>query len=201
MRAIIICGGRVGSYINNYIKDSDYVICADSGFDRASEYGIKPDIIIGDMDSVKSDYAGENTAIYPARKDYTDSELALYHALEKGYTEILMFGMVGTRMDHTFANLSLLLNCREIDAVIIDENNYIYLVSDKITINASVGDTVSILPFLGDLKGVTTSGLEYPLDNSTIKIGTSLGVSNKMTEATCHIEIKEGTALVIRSKD
>ncbi|MBE7016176.1 MAG: hypothetical protein E7417_05070 [Ruminococcaceae bacterium] len=68
-------------------------------------------------------------------------------------------------------------------------------------IEGAVGDTVSILPFSGDLEGVSTEGLEYSLSDSEVKLGTSLGVSNRMTEDTCKITIKKGTALVIRSKD
>ena len=201
MRAIVICGGCVGEYILNYVKSDDYIICADSGYDRAKKFGIKPDIIIGDMDSVKADLEDNSTIIYPQKKDFTDSELALFHAKEKGATEILMFGMIGTRMDHSYANISLLLNCRDADAVIIDGNNIIRMVFDEISIKGEIGDAVSILPFSGDVQGVTTKGLEYPLSDSTLKMGTSLGVSNKMTEKECCITIKKGAALVIRSND
>lgn len=201
MRAVIICGGTVEDYILDYIKDTDYVICADSGYDRAKKFSIEPNIIIGDMDSVKTDLGDNQSIVYPAKKDFTDSELALFHAIEKGADQILMFGMIGTRMDHTYANLSLLLNCKDIGAVIIDGNNIIRMVFDQLTLHGEIGDTVSILPFAGDVHGVSTSGLEYPLENSTIKIGTSLGVSNKMTNPQCCITVKKGTALVIRSND
>ena len=201
MRAVIICGGSVGEYILDYIKDADYIICADSGYDHAKKFGINPDIIIGDMDSVKADLEDNKAIVYPAKKDFTDSELALFHAIEKGAKKIRMFGMIGTRMDHSYANLSLLLNCKDVDAVIIDGNNTIRMVFDQLALSGKIGDTVSILPFAGDVQGVTTSGLEYPLKDSTLKIGTSLGVSNKMTQAQCCITVKKGTALVIRSND
>lgn len=201
MRAVIICGGNVGEYILEYVDKDDCIICADSGYDRAIKYGLSPDIIIGDMDSVKADFSSENTIVYPSRKDYTDSELVLDYAISNGFDKILMFGMTGTRMDHTYANISLLLKCRNADVVIIDENNEIRMLFDEIKIKGKIGDTVSILPFSSDLVGVTSKGLEYSLNNSTVKIGTSLGVSNKMTEEACTIEIKEGIALVIRSKD
>lgn len=201
MRAVIICGGSVGEYILDYIEETDYVICADSGYDHAMKFGIKPDIIIGDMDSVKADLEDNQVIVYPQKKDYTDSELALFHAIEKGSSHILMFGMIGTRMDHSYANLSLLLNCKNIDSVIIDGNNIIRMVFDKLLLNGAIGDTVSILPFAGDVQGVTTSGLEYPLIDSTLKIGTSLGVSNKMTQTECCVTVRKGTALVIRSND
>lgn len=201
MRAIIIGGGDVGDYIIDYVQENDYIICADSGFDSAVKYGLLPNVVIGDMDSVKGDYSEENVIIYPSRKDYTDSDLAIMYALDNGYTDVLLFGMTGTRMDHSFANLSLLLKCKDINAVIINSNNIIRMVFDKIVIEGEIGDTVSILPFSGNLMGVTTKGLEYPLDNDSIKIGTSLGVSNKMSEKRCEITVKEGIALVIRSKD
>ena len=201
MRSIIICGGNVDSYILDYIRDGDYIICADSGYDHARKFGISPDIVIGDMDSVKSDYTSENTVLFPPKKDFTDSELALKFAMDKGFDEILMFGMIGTRMDHSFANLSLLLNCKGFDAKIIDKNNIIQMVFDEITLNGKIGDTISILPFSEDAIGVTTSGLLYTLNNATIKIGTSLGVSNQMTDNVCTIKVKEGKVLVIRSND
>ena len=80
-------------------------------------------------------------------------------------------------------------------------NENIRMVFDEISIKGEIGDTVSILPFSGDVQGVTTKGLEYPLLDSTLKMGTSLGVSNKMTENECCITIKKGAALVIRSND
>lgn len=201
MRAVIICGGSVGDYILDYITDSDYIICADSGYDRAIKYGIKPDVVVGDMDSVKSSYDEENVRVFPAKKDFTDSELALKHAIDKNFDDILMFGMIGTRFDHGFANISLLLNGIGKNVCIIDSNNIIRMICDEISIEGNVGDTVSILPFSGDIEGITTNGLEYPLSDSVIKLGTSLGVSNRMTAKTCRITIKKGTALVIRSKD
>ena len=201
MRAVIICGGNVGEYIIDYITQSDYIISADSGYDHAIKFGIKPDIVIGDMDSVVADLKDKKTIIYPQKKDFTDSELALFHARELGATEILMFGMIGSRMDHSYANISLLLNCRDIDVAIIDSNNIIRMVFDELSLKGEIGDTVSILPFSGDAEGVTTKGLEYPLTDGTIKIGTSLGVSNKMVQNQCSVTIKKGTALVIRSKD
>ncbi|MBE7016413.1 MAG: thiamine diphosphokinase, partial [Ruminococcaceae bacterium] len=182
MRAVVICGGTVGEYILDYVNDTDYVICADSGYDRAAKYGIEPNIVIGDMDSIKSSYVGENVLVFPSKKDFTDSDLALKYAIDAGFCDILMFGMIGTRFDHSFANVSLLLNCKGKNVRIIDSNNIISMVWDEIVIKGAVGDTVSILPFSGDLEGVSTEGLEYSLSDSEVKLGTSLGVSNKMTE-------------------
>lgn len=199
MRGIIICGGCVGEYIKNYIKPDDFVICADSGYDQAKKFDIKADIVLGDMDSTEFSNIPEEKLLYPVRKDYTDSELAVMYALKKGFDEILLFGMIGTRMDHSLANLSLL--SRVENAKIIDENNEIYFADGEFTLNGSVGDTVSIIPALGDVLIKSSEGLDYPLRDTLIKWGTSLGVSNEMTENECVIRIEKGNAFIIRSKD
>lgn len=201
MRAVIICGGNVGEYIKDYIKAGDHIICADSGYDRAERFAITPDIVIGDMDSVESEIIRENKIVYPTRKDFTDSELAVLYALEHGYDDILLFGMTGTRMDHTLANISLLKRLKSVKAVIIDGNNEIYYTDSHIELACTVGDTISIIPFEGDASGITTEGLDYPLENGTVKSGTTLGVSNVAVKNRCGITIKSGSAFVIRSKD
>ena len=199
MRGVIICGGNVGEYIKDYILPDDFVICADSGYDRAKEFGITPGIVLGDMDSTRYEDVPEEKIVYPVRKDFTDSELAVEYAKEKGFSEILLFGMIGTRMDHTLANISLLAGLK--NAVIIDANNEIYYAEGKFSLKGRKGDIISIIPFMGDVSGVTTRGLDYPLEKSTVKWGTSLGVSNVMVEDACHIKIEKGAAFIIRSKD
>lgn len=201
MRAVIICGGFVGEYIKKYICSDDFIICADSGYDHALKFGITPDIIIGDMDSVKASTAGKNRVLYPTHKDFTDSELTVLYALEHDFDNVLMFGMTGTRMDHTMTNISLLKQLKGIDAAIIDGHNIIRYTESEITVSGKPGDIISIMPFEGDCEGVTTDGLEYALSNGTVKSGTSLGVSNVMTKNICKITIKRGKAFVIRSKD
>ena len=199
MRGVIICGGNVGEYIKNYIKPDDYVICADSGYDRAKAFGIKPDVVIGDMDSTCETEIPYDLITYPVRKDFTDSELAINFALEKNFDEVLMFGMIGTRMDHSISNITLLQ--RIPNAVIIDENNEIYYAVGKFALSGKAGDTVSIIPFMGDCVVANSKGLDYPLLNTTIKCGTTLGVSNVMTDSQCEIDIEKGSAFIIRSRD
>ncbi len=199
MRGVIICGGNVGEYIKNYIKPDDFVICADSGYDHAKKFGITPDIVIGDMDSTKFTDIAEEKMLYPKRKDFTDSELAIMYAMEKGFERVLLFGMIGSRMDHSLANINMLPRLK--NAVIIDENNEIYFAENEFSLSGKPGDIISIIPFKEDLLGVTTNGLDYPLKNGTIQCGTSLGVSNVMLDNTFSIQIEKGGAFIIRSKD
>lgn len=199
MRGIIICGGNVEDYIKSRVTCDDFVICADSGYDHAKRFGIVPDIVIGDMDSTKYSDIPEEKMLYPKRKDYTDSELAIMYAAEKGFDSVLLFGMIGTRMDHSLANIGMISRLK--NGVIIDGNNEIYFAENEFSLKGKQGDIISIIPFSEDLLGVTTKGLDYPLENGTIKCGTSLGVSNVMTGDSFHITIEKGKALIIRSKD
>ena len=199
MTGVIICGGNVGEYIKDYINAGDFVICADSGYDNAKRFGINPDIVIGDMDSTAYGDIAEEKRIYPKRKDFTDSELAIMYAMEKGFEKVLLFGMIGTRMDHSLANIGMLSRLK--NAVIIDENNEIYFAERDLFLDGKPGDIISIIPAREDLFGVTTDGLDYPLEKGTIKFGTSLGVSNVMIKNTCRITIEKGAAFIIRSKD
>jgi len=110
-----------------------------------------------------------------------------------------MFGMIGTRMDHSIANITLLSKIP--NATIIDANNEVYFAEGKFTLSGRIGDTVSIIPFKEDVLVARSTGLDYPLLNTTVKLGTTLGVSNAMTENQCEIEIEKGSAFIIRSKD
>ena len=199
MRAVIICGGDVGEYIKSYVTPDDFVICADSGFDYAIKFGITPDVVLGDMDSVKNKNYPKDAIIYPCRKDFTDSELAAMYAKDNGYEEVLLFGMIGTRMDHSLANLTLLQRFK--NACIINANNEIYFVKKEITLSGKPGDNISIIPYPGDAFGVTTYGLDYALSDGKIAAGTTLGISNVMVDEECTITISKGSAFVIRSRD
>lgn len=205
MRAVIIGGGKNGNavFYRSLILDNDYIICADGGYDLAMEMGIEPDILIGDLDSVKSENINTEIIKYPTRKDATDGEIAVDYAIEKGYDDILMIGFIGNRMDHTMTNISLLIRIKRAgrNGVIIDYNNEIRLIEDSITVSGKKGDLISIIPITDTVGKVVTEKLEYTLDGEDLYYGESRGVSNVMLADECTISIKSGRALVIKSRD
>lgn len=205
MRVIIVCSGTISDYekTKHIIKPSDYIICADGGYDHAMKMGIVPNVLIGDMDSIKSDKLIDNVIKHPVRKDDTDSELAVKYAINMGCDEIIMIGCIGTRLDHTITNIFLLKQILEsgIKGVVIDENNEIYMIDKYIKICGNTGDIVSVIPVSGNIEGLTETGLSYCAKNTKLLFGTSLGVSNYMIGEECEITIKGGLALVIKSKD
>lgn len=201
MRAVIIGSGSISDceYIKSKLNEDDYVICADGGYDHAVRLGVEPDILIGDFDSVSELPKASEKIEYPARKDFTDGELAVKYAVEHGFDEVLMLGMTGDRADHTITDILLLTQCKS--GCVIDDNNEIYLLRDSVTVYGNAGDTVSIVPVGGDVCGVTTKNLEYPLCDETLYFGESRGVSNVMTAELCTITAKSGMGLVIKVRN
>ncbi|WP_270739296.1 thiamine diphosphokinase [Massilioclostridium coli] len=206
MRAVIITGGSIQNYpaIKQYIQPNDYIICADSGYDHAIKMEITPNLLVGDMDSIHADLPTENIRIFPAKKDDTDTEIAISAALEQGCDDILILGGIGSRMDHTLANILFLkqLHDQKISAKIVNENNEIRLMGsqENITLQGHPGDLLSLIP-ITDCIGVTNKGFEYPLIQEDLPLGTTRGVSNVFLSDTGSISLQNGLLLVMQCRD
>ncbi len=204
MRAVIFAGGRICdyTYIKSLLKTDDYIIAADSGFAHVKKMELFPDVMIGDMDSVKDEYNAKEVIKLEVMKDETDTEAAVRVALEKGADSILILGAIGSRADHTMANILLLkmLYDMKVDALLLNENNEIRFFDKEISVCGVKGDTISIIP-MSDLIGVYTKGLFYKLTGDILKFGTSRGVSNVMTDITCNVKAESGYGLIIKSRD
>lgn len=197
MNCIIIGNGKIKDYdyIKSFIGEDDYIICADGGYNHAKKMGIAPDIIIGDMDSVQG-FDGETQKIdYPCEKDFTDGELCVEYAKEKGFSSLLLLAMTSERLDHTISNILMLAEFRK--AKIIDDENEIFILKDSLVLENKKGRTLSIIPVYCDLLNVTTRGLKYPLKRETLYFGKSRGNSNIISEDKCEINIEKGIGIVI----
>ena len=195
MRAVIIGNGEIRdyTYIKSLIKPDDFVICADGGLRHAKMLGISPDIAVGDFDSYEK---SENikSIVYPSHKNLTDGEIAVDYALENGYSDILMLAMTGTRLDHTFTNIFQL--AKKGNITLIDDDNEVYFIKDKLTLNGKKGKTVSLIPVFSNLVGVTATGVYYPLDNDTLLFGEGRGNSNIITDDICTVSVKDGMGII-----
>ncbi len=210
-RAVIVSGGRLGAWALEHIRPSDYVIGADSGADFLVRSGRNPDLALGDFDSVPQDRlpairaaAGETCAVDAVDKDWTDTELAMREALRRGYRRILLLGGLGTRFDHSLANVHLLQQAFDhgCEAILLDEHNEIRLCSGECRIKAdSKFPYVSLLPLTPKATGVTLTGFRYPLREAVLTLGYSIGISNVLEAETGRITVREGLLLVVRSRD
>jgi len=212
-RAVIFAGGELGDWAKTHVRPDDYLIGADRGALFLAESGLPLHLAVGDFDSITPAqldavraHADEALAVDAIDKDWTDTELALREAIARGFREIVIAGGLGTRFDHTLANVYLL--CLAADegcsAMIAGERNEIRLLTGpgECRLNAdSRYEHVSLLPVASSASGITLQGFAYPLNDATIRIGMSLGVSNKLVGAEGVIALREGRLLIIRSRD
>ncbi len=207
MRCVIFSGAEIDEYkfVASYLRSDDFVICADSGLRHAEKLNITPDLIIGDFDSLGRIPEGVKDVItLPCEKDVTDTYAAAEAAVESGATEVVIFGAVGTRLDHTLGNIATLeyLHENNVIARIIDGHNDLRLIkNEKVTVNKENGTFLSVVPLDYELNGVTLSGVKYPLENARILRPRTLTISNEITAEYAEISVKSGTALVIISRD
>jgi thiamine pyrophosphokinase len=217
MNCIVIAGGRLNAARTrtwhqcffSLLETADLIIAADSGARHLKGSGYLPHVIVGDMDSIDPDtlafFQKNKVPIqsHPRRKTQTDLELCLTYATEQGAKKITILGATGTRMDHSLANILLLLPLAKagIPARIMDSNNEIQMVTDRLEMTGTPGDLVSLIPVTPTVRGVTLQGLSYPLEDHTLEMGTTLGISNYFSESWAQIKIRSGTLLVIRSMD
>lgn len=214
MKCIIVSNGNISDYCfcKNIIETADYIICADGGARHLVNMKVVPDVIIGDLDSIKEEVrefflkAEVKFHKFPPNKDATDTELSVDFALSHSPSEIIFLGALGSRMDHSLANISLLkkLLNNGVTGKIVNENNEIHILNDRfneIVICGEEGDYLSLMPLSEKVNGINLHGLKYPLTDAEIPFGSSLGISNefKATEAT--VGIKEGLLLVIKARD
>lgn len=212
MRAIIVANGELKnpSEIQNFFEQGDIIIAADGGAGHCLELGIRPSVVIGDLDSITKDQqkvlkSSQTKFIEYARdKDQTDLELALNYTKELGINDVLLLGLFGGRLDQTIANL-LLLTKKEwkyFKFTALNGNEIVYLLQDKdsLTINGEVGNIVSLIPLTQKVTEIHADGLRWALDDALLIFGTTLGVSNEMINSSCNIRIGKGKLLIIHTK-
>ncbi len=187
-----------------FIRPDDFIICADGGLYHAQRHKLIPHLIMGDFDSYTDLLPDVETLRFAPRKDDTDMMLAVKEGLRRGYRHFLLFGGIGDRLDHTFANLCALYYLLEQDATgeLIDARNTAMMIrNNRIRLSRKQDCALSILPFAGAAQGVTLRGMEYPLNGETLLPSDPLGVSNRIVEDAAEITVKEGTLLIIFAKE
>lgn len=187
-------------------ETADYIIAADGGQNRAREFGLQPDCVIGDFDSTTLDEDFDCIYItYPAEKDLTDTEAALTHALEKGCRNIILLGGMGGRLDHTMGNIGLLDKYyRSFDHMeFIDGKNRMELLkdSDRTLKRDARYKYFGLVSLNAEASGIDIRGAKYELTGASLERASTLGVSNEFSEDTVEICVQEGTLLIVRSAD
>jgi thiamine pyrophosphokinase len=216
-KAVVFCNGDLAdlSRVRKHIDKKTLLIGCDGGTAHILSLGLTPHVVIGDFDSISaktiralssgggSASRGEGRQIeyiqYPTDKLYTDSELGLTLAVERGCKEIILAGVRGTATDHLLGNIFMLAKKKfaAFKIMIVEGREEMMVVRKHIRIAGSKGDDLSLIAIGADASGVSTKGLFYPLKNAVLTSGTAQGIRNKMTATHAEITLKKGTLLVI----
>ncbi len=208
-RAIIVANGVMSAHtdLESLLRAGDLLIAADGGARYCLQSGCMPQVVIGDFDSLSEtevdELAAGGTEVlrHPARKDETDLDLAVDLAIQKEIREILILAALGGRWDQTLANLLLLglPHFAKARICLLDGDQEITLLRPRAMhiIRGSPGDTVSLIALSGDAHGVTTSGLEYPLQTDRLPFGATRGVSNILTAPKATVSLQSGLLICI----
>ena len=189
------------------IYQARHLICADSGANHLFRLGVLPELILGDLDSVEQSvheyFAVQGVRIisYPAKKDITDTQLALDYALENGAKRMTIVAASGGRIDHFLANIQLLMRYNNdlVCLMLVSGDSTAYLCKDTVGVKGCVGDLLSVLPLTPTISKVNLSGLAYPLVDAEIEMGNTTGISNEFISDFATISIGKGTAMIIHT--
>ncbi len=190
------------------IRPEDVIVCADGGSRHAFALGLKPNLVIGDLDSIlRADWAAvkaDGIAVqqHPHDKNETDLELALRYAVEQESTEVLVIGALGKRLDQTLGNITLLSDARlaGLDVRLDDGFEQVFFCRSQSEVKGRVGDIVSLIPWGGTVEGVTTGGLKWALHSETLHPEKTRGISNEMVQPLAEVRIVSGLLLIIHRR-
>ena len=199
-------------------QDFDVVVAVDRGFATCQAQGIEPDVVVGDFDSLGYVPSGIDVQEHSSVKDESDMELALRLASNRGCDEMLVYGALSDRLDHTLANLQLMAGLagrgKRVAGIggdfavvaltagegCIDEVSFAAF--DPAMLDAGAyGRFVSVFAMGGDARAVSEHGLRYSLEGATLPCMQSLGLSNEFTGEQAVIRVQDGVLLVTFSID
>lgn len=189
-------------FVKSKICKDDFIICADGGADTLIKSGIQPNLVAGDFDSSKNykQIKGVEIITLSVKKDDTDTMYCVRYALNKGFKNFLFLGSTGGRIDHTLANLSILLFLKKNGAfgIISDEYSDVFLLeSGNNEFKGLKGKTVSVMPFACESVCLSYSGMSYPLNRTTVTTDYPFSISNVASQDNVTITLHSGTALLV----
>jgi thiamine pyrophosphokinase len=185
-----------------------FVVAADSGLDHALTVGLRPNLVVGDLDSVSSGALeiaraeGITIEEYSPDKDATDTELALAAALAWGPDHVILLAGGGDRLDHSIAAITALghaslAQCASVTARWGTSHIHVLHGPRSLTVRTQSNTTFSLLALHGTCAGVVVKGAKWPLDNAVLAPASSLGISNITLAGELHVELTAGVLTLI----
>lgn len=215
-RCVIIGGADIGDYarMSSYLRADDYIIYCDSGLRHMESLGRYPSLIIGDFDSADRPDIDVETIVLPVAKDDTDTMHAVKVGIERGFTDFLMLGVTGGRIDHSLVNLYALfyLDTHGCRGMIADDYSELEVISSHFESVDGKTETVagrayvtdgypffSLLNMTGAARGITIKNAKFPLEDAEITSDYQYATSNEVLDGqTAEITVREGRLLLIK---
>ena len=208
-KCVIIGAGEIQEEEKQDIRDclqgEVLLIAADGGMRYCRLFGIKPDVCLGDFDSVDEEdaevFASSLSVRLPREKDDTDTMAAIKYGMEKECKEFVIFGGYGGRLDHTVANLQCLLYLRRRGChgtMRFLGGEALVLKNELLGFPAKSRGILSLFAVGGPARGVTLEGLKYPLNRATVSEDFPIGISNEFTGRESRITVENGELLVVQ---
>lgn len=182
----------------------DLTICADAGYKAALVHGLKPDLTIGDFDSMQGDSADGEVIRLPVHKDDTDMVVCLREGRQRGYREFILAGCLGGRFDHTLACLQCAADGAERSEQVWlcdAQNRVTVLAPGRYTLPQMEERRLSLLAFTPEVKGVCVRGTLWELNDAVLTSRYPLGCSNEWTADAAELSFTEGLMVVCFSRD
>lgn len=204
-KCIILANGKPPQKkVITYLHKKGYskLICADGGANHAFKMNLVPDYIIGDLDSVSlatlKFFQSKSKVIKISRQNDTDVEKSIKLAIRNNLDEAILLGVTGDRLDHTFCNLGIVLKFfNRMSCLIIAENSILFPLSGSNKIKSIPGETISLYGFNRRTK-ITTKGLKYPLNRTSLAFGERESTSNVSNSEMLEIKVSGGIIFLIR---
>ena len=201
MNALIILNAPLPSaaIVQHAQSRAELIIAADGGANRAYEAGIRPEVVVGDFDSLAAGARKnwpETEFVHRPSQYATDFEKALQLAIERGATAAEIVGVSGGRFDHQITNLNIMQRfSNSLDLSCIDNDGCGRFVHRRAVLQTVPGQQITLAAFQ-KTTGITTTGLKYPLENGTLEWGVNDGQSNEAVAAEVTIEVAQGVLFV-----
>jgi thiamine pyrophosphokinase len=205
-RIIIRANGKppAKQLLKRYLEPADVLVCADGGANAAAALSLVPHLILGDLDSVTKKTLkkfGKVPIKQIREQNSTDLEKTLSYAVAHHFSEALVFGATGGRVDHEFGNFSALTKfSNSIDLAFIDQYGEYFSIENETVIHLPIGTTISLLP-LTLCKGVVTNGLQWNLHNESLGLGVRESTSNIVVDDSVTIKFRNGRLIIFIACD
>lgn len=204
MKSVIFAGGdyKLPKFYKDVLKFFDLKIAADSGANFLIKHGVLPDILIGDMDSVRADVFDlckrnkVEIIKFPTAKDEIDTELALMEAQKRGSQVFFIAGAFGTRLDQTLGVFRLMERFR--GSITFNEDLCSFVIDHPLYLNSNIGERWSVIPLQKDVEKVSLRGFKYDLDEKKMEYLRPYGISNESMGKEVFIDPGNGRLLVFR---